>query len=241
MKLRKIFLLVENGNHDGDHEPMILPRDRPATKRQGGEPFAIFPPAADNPNMADFIKAYIDEHAATAKLVAQELGPKIEAVGKILCDAFAGGKKVLTFGNGGSAADAQHLAEEMIGRFQRNRRALPAISLNSDGTALTCIANDYGFDEIFARQVTALANPGDVVIGLSTSGNSPNVLKALQAGKTKSAITVALLGRGGGKIAPHCDHALIVPGAQTANAVQEMHVMMVHLLCEIVDRWAEKT
>jgi D-sedoheptulose 7-phosphate isomerase len=190
--------------------------------------------------MADFIKAYIEDHAATARRVADELAPKIELVGKIICDAFAAGNKVLTFGNGGSAADAQHLAEEMIGRFQRDRRPLPAVSLNSDGTALTCIANDYGFEQIFARQVTALANPQDIVIGLSTSGNSPNVLLALQAAKQKSAITVALLGRGGGKIGPHVDHALIVPGAQTANQVQEMHVMIVHLLCEIVDRWADK-
>jgi D-sedoheptulose 7-phosphate isomerase len=190
--------------------------------------------------MPDFIKGYIDEHAATAKRVADELAPKIALVGKLLCEAFAGGRKLLTFGNGGSAADAQHLAEEMIGRFQRDRRPLPAISLNSDGTALTCIANDYGFNQIFARQVTALANPGDIVIGLSTSGNSQNVLLALQAAKQKSAITVALLGRGGGKIGPIVDHALIVPDAQTANQVQEMHVMMVHLLCEIVDRWADK-
>jgi D-sedoheptulose 7-phosphate isomerase len=188
--------------------------------------------------MADFIEAYIQRHAETAKKVADQLGPQIQQVGQILCDAFAAGKKVLTFGNGGSAADAQHLAEEMIGRFQRQRRALPAISLTSDGTALTCIANDYGFEEIFARQVTALASPGDVVVGLSTSGNSPNVLRALAAGKQKSAITVALLGRGGGKIAGQADHCLIVPHAVTANEVQEMHVMIVHLLCEIVDRWA---
>jgi D-sedoheptulose 7-phosphate isomerase len=188
--------------------------------------------------MADLIRPYIQRHVEMAQKVAESLGPQIQQVGQILIDAFAGGKKALTFGNGGSAADAQHLAEEMIGRFQRQRRPLPAISLTSDGTALTCIANDYGFEDIFARQVTALANPGDVVIGLSTSGNSPNVLRALQAGKQKSAITVALLGRGGGKILGQADHCLIVPHAVTANEVQEMHVMIVHLLCEIVDRWA---
>jgi len=191
--------------------------------------------------MADWIKSYIQTHAATAMRVADELGPKIAQVGQVLCDALAAGKKVLTFGNGGSAADAQHLAEEMIGRFQRQRRPLPALSLTADGTALTCIANDYGFDEIFARQVLALANPGDVVIGLSTSGKSPNVLKGLQAARQKSAVTVALLGRGGGKIAGQADHCLIVPAAATANEVQEMHVMIVHLLCEIVDRSAENT
>jgi D-sedoheptulose 7-phosphate isomerase len=188
--------------------------------------------------MADMIKAYIQRHAAAAQKVADELAPQIQQVGQLLCDAFGSGKKVLTFGNGGSAADSQHLAEEMIGRYERNRRPLPAVALTSDGTALTCISNDYGFDEIFARQVEALANPGDVLIGLSTSGNSANVLKALQAGKKKNAITVALLGRGGGKIAGQVDHSLIVPHAKTANEVQEMHVMIVHLLCEIVDRWA---
>jgi D-sedoheptulose 7-phosphate isomerase len=188
--------------------------------------------------MADLVKTYIQRHLAAAQQVSDQLADQIQKTGQLLCDAFASGKKVLTFGNGGSAADAQHLAEELIGRYERNRRPLPAVSLTSDGTALTCIANDYGFEEIFARQVEALANPGDVVIGLSTSGNSPNVLKALQTAKNKSAITVALLGRGGGKIAPHADHALVVPQAKTANEVQEMHVMIVHLLCEIVDRWA---
>jgi D-sedoheptulose 7-phosphate isomerase len=188
--------------------------------------------------MADLIKAYIQRHLAAAQQVSDQLADQIQKTGQLLCDAFASGKKVLTFGNGGSAADAQHLAEEMIGRYERNRRPLPAVSLTSDGTALTCIANDFGFDEIFARQVEALANPGDIVIGLSTSGNSSNVLKALQAAKKKSAITVALLGRGGGKIAGQADHSLIVPQAKTANEVQEMHVMIVHLLCEIVDRWA---
>jgi D-sedoheptulose 7-phosphate isomerase len=188
--------------------------------------------------MADLIKAYIQRHLAAAQQVSDQLADQIQKTGQLLCDAFASGKKVLTFGNGGSAADAQHLAEEMIGRYERNRRPLPAVSLTSDGTALTCIANDFGFDEIFARQVEALANPGDIVIGLSTSGNSSNVLKALQAAKKKSAITVALLGRGGGKIAGQADHSLIVPQAKTANEVQEMHVMIVHLLGEIVDRWA---
>jgi D-sedoheptulose 7-phosphate isomerase len=188
--------------------------------------------------MADLVKTYIQRHLAAAQQVSDQLADQIQKTGQLLCDAFASGNKVLTFGNGGSAADAQHLAEELIGRYERNRRPLPAVSLTSDGTALTCIANDYGFEEIFSRQVEALASPGDIVIGLSTSGNSPNVLKALQAAKKKSAITVALLGRGGGKIAPHADHPLIVPQAKTANEVQEMHVMIVHLLCEIVDRWA---
>jgi D-sedoheptulose 7-phosphate isomerase len=188
--------------------------------------------------MADPIQSYIQRHIAVAQQVSDQLAPQIQQLGELLCTALGNGKKLLTFGNGGSAADAQHLAEEMIGRYQRTRRPLPAVSLTSDGTALTCIANDFGFEEIFARQVEALASPGDVVAGFSTSGNSPNVLKALQAARKKGAITIALLGRGGGKILGQADHSLIVPHAQTANEVQEMHIMIVHMLCDIVDRWA---
>jgi D-sedoheptulose 7-phosphate isomerase len=187
--------------------------------------------------MADFIEAYVQNHQLIAGAVAREMGPGIMRVGRVLCDAFAAGGKLLTFGNGGSAADAQHLAEELIGRFQRTRRPLPAVGLTADGTALTCIANDFGYAEIFARQVQALANPGDVVCGFSTSGNSENVFRGLMAAKGKGATTVGMLGKGGGKIGPIVDHALIVPAMVTAN-VQEMHVMIVHLLCDIVDRWA---
>jgi D-sedoheptulose 7-phosphate isomerase len=187
--------------------------------------------------MADMVQTYFQQHAAVAAKVAQELSPKILAVGKVLVDAFAAGGKLMTCGNGGSAADAQHFAEEMIGRFLRDRKPIPAISLTSDGTALTCIANDYGFGDIFARQVTALAKPGDVFVGISTSGNSENVLRAFEAAKKKSAITIGLLGRTGGKAAAIVDHALIVPSDLTSH-IQEMHIMIIHLLCEMADRWA---
>jgi D-sedoheptulose 7-phosphate isomerase len=187
--------------------------------------------------MAELVQSYFQEHEKIARRVSAELGPKILQVAKILCDAFAGGRKVLSMGNGGSAADAQHFAEEMIGRFLRDRRGLPAVALNTDGTAMTCISNDYGYEEVFARQVAALANSGDVVVGFSTSGNSQNVLKALRAARGKSAITVALLGNTGGKIAAEVDHAIIVPASITSH-IQEMHIIIVHLLCDIVDRWA---
>jgi len=187
--------------------------------------------------MADFIQSYFQDHTALAQRVSHELGPKILEVGNLLCTCFGNGGKVLTFGNGGSAADAMHLAEELIGRFQRTRRPLPASALCADGTALTCIANDFGYEELFARQVTALARPGDVVFGFSTSGNSENVLRGLRAAKEKSAITVALLGGDGGKAAKLPDHSFIVPGKLNSH-VQEMHIVIVHLLCEIVDRWA---
>jgi D-sedoheptulose 7-phosphate isomerase len=199
--------------------------------------FAFDGTPAENRGMGEFIESYIANHQMVAAAVAREMGPGISRVGKLLCERFAAGGKLLTFGNGGSAADAQHLAEELIGRFQRTRRPLPAVGLTADGTALTCIANDFGYSEIFARQVQALANPGDVVCGFSTSGNSENVLRGLMDAKLKGAVTVGMLGKGGGKIGPIVDHALIVPASVTAN-VQEMHVMIVHLLCDIVDRWA---
>jgi D-sedoheptulose 7-phosphate isomerase len=187
--------------------------------------------------MNDPLAGYFEKHIAVARETQAALGPQIAAVGQMLCKSFAAGGKLLTFGNGGSAADSQHLAEEMIGRFLRPRRSLPAISLTSDGTALTCIANDFGFTDIFARQVAALARPGDVVIGISTSGNSQNVLRGLAEAKLNKAVTVALLGNSGGQIASQVDHALIVPATITSH-IQEMHIVIAHLLCDIVDRWA---
>ncbi len=190
--------------------------------------------------MSELIQSYIIEHAVLLDRVSRQLPPKIEEVGKLLCESFGKGGRLLTFGNGGSAADAQHLAEELMGKFLRDRRPLPATSLCADGTAMTCIANDFGYAEVFARQVQALARPGDVVMGFSTSGNSENVLRGLRAAKEKGATTVGLLGRDGGKAAALADHAIVVPGNVTSH-IQEMHVIIVHLLCDIVDRWAAGT
>jgi D-sedoheptulose 7-phosphate isomerase len=187
--------------------------------------------------MNPIYQSYVEQHIALAQRVSGELMPKIVEVGNLLCESFGRGGRLLTFGNGGSAADAIHLAEEMIGKFLRTRRPLAATALCADGPAMSCIANDFGYAEVFARQVLALARPGDVVFGFSTSGNSPNVLRGLEAGKEKSAVTVALLGRDGGKAASLADHPIIVPGNVT-SVVQEMHVLIVHLLCDIVDRWA---
>src|ERR1700677_901165 len=182
-------------------------------------------------------KSYIEQHTALTQRVATEVLPKIVEVGNLLCQTFQNGGKLLTFGNGGSAADAMHLAEEMIGKFLRTRRSLPATALCADGPAMSCISNDFGYADVFARQVQALANKGDVVFGISTSGNSENVLRGLKAGKEKSATTVALLGRDGGKAVSLADHTIIVP-ATLPSLVQEMHVLTVHILCDIVDQWA---
>ncbi len=162
------------------------------------------------------------------------LEPAVNAAGEAILASLRQGGKLLTCGNGGSAADALHLAEELVGRYRVERRALPAICLNSDVTALTCIANDYGYNAIFARQVEALGRAGDVLVGFSTSGNSANVLAAFAAAKARGVITVLLSGKDGGKARSQCDHALVVPSATTAR-IQEVHTLILHQWLEAID------
>jgi D-sedoheptulose 7-phosphate isomerase len=145
------------------------------------------------------------------------------------------GGKLLTCGNGGSAADAMHLAEELVGRYKNNRRSLPAISLNADATLLTCIGNDFSFDEVFSRQVEGLANKNDLLICFSTSGNSPNILRALDAAKAKGVKSVALLGKGGGKAAGKADLEIVVASTD-GGRVQEAHTLILHALLEVIER-----
>jgi D-sedoheptulose 7-phosphate isomerase len=149
--------------------------------------------------------------------------------------ALKSGGKLLTCGNGGSAADSMHLAEELIGRYNRKRRSLAAVCLNADPTALTCIANDFGYDEVFARQIEGLAAPNDLLICFTTSGNSPNILRALAAAKQRGVKSVALLGKDGGKAKGKADLELIVPSRDTAR-VQEAHTFLLHALLEVIDR-----
>jgi D-sedoheptulose 7-phosphate isomerase len=189
--------------------------------------------------MADPQVAELAEHRAVAESV-ERLLPSLRDVTVILCDAFASGHRLYTFGNGGSAADAQHLAAELIGRYKRSRRPLPAVALSVDPSVVTCIANDYAFEDVFARQVEALARPGDVVAGFSTGGSSENVVRGLAAARAAGAITVLFAGRGGGPAAAHADHALIVPSDTTAR-IQEMHVLLLHVLSEGIDAWAVET
>jgi D-sedoheptulose 7-phosphate isomerase len=143
--------------------------------------------------------------------------------------------KLLTCGNGGSAADAMHLAEELVGRYNRNRRSLPAVCLNADPTLITCIANDFGYDEVFARQVEGLGQKGDLLVCFTSSGNSPNIVRALAAAKAKGVQSVALLGKGGGKCAGLADFELIVAGNDTAR-IQEAHTLLLHALLEVIER-----
>ena len=176
------------------------------------------------------------EHLELAGRV-EGLLPLADAIARRLIEIYAAGGRLYTFGNGGSSLDAQHLAEELVGRFKRERRPLPAQSLASDAAALTCIANDYSFEEVFERQVRAFVRPGDMVIAFSTSGRSPNVVRGLAAAREADATTVLFGGGDGGPAAEHADHALLVPSGSTAR-IQELHVFFVHVVIEQVDRWA---
>ena len=158
----------------------------------------------------------------------------IHASGDAMSRALAAGGKILTAGNGGSAADAMHLAEELVGRYKGNRRALAAVALNSDATALTCIANDFSFDEIYSRQIEALGRRGDVLVVFSTSGNSPNILNALAAAKQCGMVTVAMLGKTGGKAKGRADHEIIIASPDGAR-VQEAHTLILHLWLELIE------
>lgn len=159
---------------------------------------------------------------------------RIARIAEALCEALERGNKILLFGNGGSAADAQHIACEWVGRFQREKPPLAAVALTTDTSALTAIGNDYGFDQIFARQLRALGRKGDVAVGISTSGDSPNVLEAIEAAKEAELVTVALTGGDGGRLASEVQYALIVPHA-SAPRVQEIHIMIGHILCGLAE------
>lgn len=179
-------------------------------------------------------KELIENHQQTVEQV-YALIPVIEQIAEQGVRALKNGNKLLICGNGGSAADAQHFAAEIVGRFTRERRGYPAIALTTDTSILTAIGNDYGYDTIFSRQVEALAGKGDIVIGLSTSGNSPNVLKAFELAAKMECTTVALLGKDGGSIKDHADFNLIINSNITAR-VQECHILIIHILCEIIER-----
>ena len=165
----------------------------------------------------------------------RDLTLTIESVAMLLADAFRNGNKLLVMGNGGSAADAQHFVAEIVGRFKLERRALPAIALTVDSSILTAIGNDYGFESIFSRQVEAHATAGDVVVGISTSGNSPNVQSALLLASRAGCRTVALLGKDGGTIKGCVEFPLVIPSFDTPR-VQEGHITVIHILCDLVER-----
>lgn len=174
------------------------------------------------------------ESAQTGRAFLEEAGPAMVRAAEIVIEAFRAGRRVLLFGNGGSAADAQHIAAEWTGRFRRERQPLPALALTANTSDLTAIGNDYGFEQVFARLVAAHGRPGDVALALSTSGNSPNVLVAVEEARRRGLRTVALTGKGGGKLAAQVEVALVVPSDATER-IQESHMIFLHALCELVD------
>jgi len=181
------------------------------------------------------IREHFEQHIRTIEEVSRLLAPEMLRCARLMADALRDGKKILLMGNGGSAADAQHFAAEMVGRFLLERRALPALALSTDSSILTAVGNDYGFDHVFKRQVDALALPGDVVVGISTSGNSRNVHNALISAKEIGCRTVGLLGRDGGEIAPIVDVNLTVPVSETPR-IQEAHISIIHVVCDLVEK-----
>jgi D-sedoheptulose 7-phosphate isomerase len=181
------------------------------------------------------ITSQLTEHREVIARVERELSPLIAEMVTLLVETFKRGGKLLVMGNGGSAADAQHFVAEIVGRFKMERRGLPAIALSTDTSILTAIGNDYGFDRVFSRQVEALAAPGDLIVGISTSGNSSNVLQALKLAREKGCRTVGLLGKDGGSIKDVCDLALIVSTSDTPR-VQEGHITIIHIVCDLLEK-----
>ncbi len=187
---------------------------------------------------AVFTRAF-DEHLKVIDELKQQQ-PVLESIAREMTEAVMDGNKILWCGNGGSAADAQHLAAEFVGRFRRERKPLASVALTTDTSVLTSIGNDYGYDQVFSRQVLALAEEGDIVVGISTSGNSANVVEALQAAKQCGAFTVAMTGEGGGKMAGMADATICVPTKNTAR-VQEGHILCGHMLCDWVElAWCQQ-
>lgn len=176
----------------------------------------------------------LKDHQNIIQKVIDTLTGDIEAACQMIVTAIQNGNKVLVAGNGGSAADAQHIAAELSGRFVKDRKALPGIALTTDTSAITAIANDYGYEYVFSRQLEAIAQPGDLFIGISTSGNSQGVLNAFISAKKINCKTLGLSGRDGGQMNGICDLNIIVPSTVTAR-IQEMHILIGHILCQSVD------
>jgi len=181
------------------------------------------------------ISVHFDEHIKVIKMVHDQHLESIRLAANKIAQSLLNGGTLFWCGNGGSAADSQHLAAELVGRFMRDRRALRSISLTTDTSVLTCVANDYSYRSIFSRQVEALARPGDVLVAISTSGNSENVIDALKMAKTLDVNTVALLGKDGGSSKSLSDLSIVIPSNSTAR-IQEAHIMIGHILCDLIEQ-----
>jgi D-sedoheptulose 7-phosphate isomerase len=176
----------------------------------------------------------LNEHLETVQKIVASHIPVIQESGEMICEALKSGGKILLCGNGGSAADAQHIAAELVGCYEKQRRSWPAIALTTDTSALTAVSNDLGYEEVFARQILGLAQPGDVLVAISTSGKSKNVLRAVEAAKEVGCKIIGLTGATAEPLRPLCDVAVAVPSTRTAR-IQEVHITVGHLWCEMVD------
>ena len=180
------------------------------------------------------VSRHIQDSIALKQELLRTMVPSIEKTASKLAECLRAGNKIIFFGNGGSAADSQHLAAEFVGRYEKERRALPALSLTVDTSALTAIGNDYGFERVFERQMEALGRGGDVAVAISTSGNSKNVLAAVRRAKQMGVFTIGLTGNTGGELKGLVDLALVIPSQKTSR-IQESHILIGHILCECVD------
>jgi D-sedoheptulose 7-phosphate isomerase len=184
--------------------------------------------------MNDKIEKIVRESIRVKEVLLKSETVNIEKAAAAIAKSIKSGGKVLIFGNGGSAADSQHMAAELVGRFKKERKAFPAIALTTDTSTLTALANDYGYDHVFSRQIEALGKPGDIAFGISTSGNSNNVIEAIKKGKSLGLTTIGLTGHDGGKLKKECDITIIVPSKDTPR-IQESHTMIIHIICELVE------
>lgn len=185
-------------------------------------------------NVMHWISQNFSEHQKIISLVADQCSEDIASIGKTMVKVLQSGGTIYWCGNGGSASDCQHLAAELVGRFKADRRALASVSLTTDSSILTSVANDYGFDYIYTRQLQALARPGDLLVIISTSGNSPNILNALQTASSMGILTVGLLGKNGGKAENMVDQSVVIPSGTTAR-IQEAHILIGHCLCDLIE------
>ena len=189
--------------------------------------------------MKDKIERIIRESIEAKKRFLNKRVPEVEKAVKAIIDSLESGGKLIIFGNGGSAADSQHIAAELVGRFKSERRALPALALTTNTSTLTALANDYGYDVTYARQIEAFGKKGDVALAISTSGNARNVIEAAKAARKKEIYTIALTGRDGGKLRDHCDMSIIVDEQETAR-IQEVHILIGHLIAALVEASLKK-
>jgi len=185
--------------------------------------------------MKQFFEQSVNGHLQAIATV-RELAPQVLKVAELCAHAIKSGNKIIFCGNGGSASDSQHLAGELVGRLKGNRRSLPANALTADTSILTCIANDYGYDEVFSRQVEGLGSAGDVLIGISTSGNSKNVVRAIEAAHEQGLVTIGFLGGSGGKLVELCQHSLCISSTQDTARIQEAHILIGHIVCGLIER-----